>query len=57
MTRTDAVAESLLTQGITAMNIWPFDPADIENDGISTTPAQLKQALYPFEHIRRAAGD
>ena len=26
-TRADAVAESLLEQGITAMKIWPFDPA------------------------------
>lgn len=57
MTRADAVAESLLEQGITAMKIWPFDPAAIENDGMSITPAQLKQALDPFERIRRAVGD
>ncbi len=35
MTRADAVAESLLESGITAMKIWPFDPAAIENDGMS----------------------
>ena len=57
MTRADAVAESLLEQGITAMKIWPLDPAAIENDGMSITPAQLKAALDPFERIRRAVGD
>ena len=57
MTRADAVAESLLEQGITAMKIWPFDPAAIENDGLAISPAQLKAALDPFEKIRRAVGD
>ena len=57
MTRADAVAESLLASGITAMKIWPFDPAAIENEGMSITPAQLKAALEPFEKIRRAVGD
>jgi galactonate dehydratase len=57
MTRADAVAESLLEQGIAAMKIWPFDPAAIENDGLHITPAQLKAALDPFERIRRAVGD
>ena len=53
MTRADAVAESLLESGITAMKIWPFDPAAIENDGMSITPDQLKTALEPFEKIRK----
>ncbi len=57
MTRADAVAESLLESGITAMKIWPFDPAAIENDGMSISPRQLKAALEPFEKIRRAVGD
>ena len=57
MTRADAVAESLLEQGITAMKIWPFDPAAIESDGLSISPTQLKAALEPFEKIRRAVGD
>ena len=57
MTRADAVAESLLEQGITAMKIWPFDPAAIENEGMSISPQQLKTALEPFEKIRRAVGD
>ncbi len=57
MTRADAVAESLLESGITAMKIWPFDPAAMENDGMFITAAQLKTALEPFEKIRRAVGD
>jgi L-alanine-DL-glutamate epimerase-like enolase superfamily enzyme len=57
MYQADAVAESLLESGITAMKIWPFDPAATENEGMSITPAQLKTALEPFEKIRRAVGD
>ncbi len=57
MTRADAVAESLLESGISAMKIWPFDPAANEQDGMHITPAQLKTALEPFEKIRRAVGD
>jgi len=57
MNRADAVAESLLESGITAMKIWPFDPAAIENEGMFITPTQLKAALEPFEKIRRAVGD
>ena len=57
MTRADAVAESLLEQGITAMKIWPFDPAAIANEGMGISPAELKAAVEPFEKIRRAVGD
>ena len=57
MTRADAVAESLLAQGITGMKIWPFDPAAIENDGLHITKDQVKAAIEPFEKIRRAVGD
>ena len=57
MNRADQVAESLLEQGITAMKIWPFDPAANENQGCHITPAQMKRALEPFEKIRKAVGD
>lgn len=57
MTRADAVAESLLESGITAMKIWPFDPPAIENQGLHITPAQMKKAIEPFEKIRKAVGD
>jgi galactonate dehydratase len=57
MNRADALAESLLAEGITAMKIWPFDPAANENQGCHITAAQLKTALTPFEKIRKAVGD
>ena len=57
MNRADELAESLLEQGITAMKIWPFDPAAIENQGLYISAEQMKQAIKPFEKIRRAVGD
>jgi galactonate dehydratase len=57
MNRADRLAESLLEEGITAMKIWPFDPAANENQGCHITTAQMKAALEPFEKIRKAVGD
>jgi galactonate dehydratase len=57
MNRADAVAESLLESGITAMKIWPFDPAASETNGLHINAAQMKKALEPFEKIRKAVGD
>jgi galactonate dehydratase len=57
MTRADALAESLLEMGISAMKIWPFDPAALESNGLSISAAQLKRACEPFEKIRKAVGD
>ncbi|MBW8857885.1 MAG: mandelate racemase/muconate lactonizing enzyme family protein, partial [Bradyrhizobium sp.] len=57
MHHADALAESLLESGISAMKIWPFDPAAQENKGLYITAAQMKQAIEPFEKIRKAVGD
>jgi galactonate dehydratase len=57
MNRADALAESLLEQGITAMKIWPFDPVAIENHGLFISAEQMKTAIKPFEKIRKAVGD
>jgi galactonate dehydratase len=57
MNRADALAENLLESGITAMKIWPFDPAAIENHGMFISAEQMKAAVAPFEKIRRAVGD
>jgi galactonate dehydratase len=57
MSRADALAESLLEQGISAMKIWPFDPAAEENKGLFITAEQMRQAVEPFEKIRKAVGD
>jgi L-alanine-DL-glutamate epimerase-like enolase superfamily enzyme len=52
-----ALAENLLEQGITAMKIWPFDPAARATGGVDISAAQLKEALLPFELIRKRVGD
>jgi galactonate dehydratase len=57
MNRADVLAESLLEQGITAMKIWPFDPAAQETGGLSISAEQMKAAIVPFEKIRKAVGD
>ncbi len=55
--RADALAESLLESGISAMKIWPFDTTARETGGRYISSAQLKECLKPFEKIRRAVGD
>lgn len=57
MTRAGDLAEDLLSQGISSMKIWPFDPAGIENKGQFITTAQMHEAVKPFEAIRKAVGD
>ena len=57
MNRADALAESLLESGITAMKIWPFDPPAQENGGLDISAAEMKKAIEPFEKIRKAVGD
>src|SRR4051812_9897378 len=57
MNRADALAENLLESGVTAMKIWPFDPAAIENQGLFITAEQMKTAIAPFEKIRKTVGD
>jgi galactonate dehydratase len=57
MSDAGALAENLLENGISAMKIWPFDPAAIANDGRFITAEQMKTALQPFEKIRKCVGD
>ena len=57
LTRADELAESLLSEGITAMKIWPFDIAAEASHGHYISKADLKSALLPFEKIRKRAGD
>ena len=57
LTRADDLAESLLDQGITAMKIWPFDPAAEKTHGQYISSEDLKAALVPFEKIRKRVGD
>ncbi len=57
LTRADDLAESLLSEGITGMKIWPFDRAAEKTGGQYISPEDLKTALLPFEKIRKRAGD
>lgn len=52
-----ALAESLLSEGFTAMKIWPFDVHAAASGGQMITLAELRQGLAPFERIRAAVGD
>ena len=55
--RADELALSLQGEGYTGMKIWPFDEYAESSNGTRISPADLKQALVPFEKIRRAVGD
>lgn len=57
MTCADELAQDLLSSGITAMKIWPFDPAAEKNGGLHISSADISQALEPVERIRKAVGD
>ena len=57
LNRADELAHSLLSEGITAMKIWPFDFAAERSGGNDISPSELRQALEPFEKIRNAVGD
>ncbi len=55
--RADEVAESLLSEGITGMKIWPFDIAAEKSHGQYISNEDLDMALEPFRKIRKAVGD
>lgn len=55
--RADALADSLLEMGITAMKIWPFDTAARETGGRYITSAQMRKGIEPLEKIRKRVGD
>jgi galactonate dehydratase len=57
LNRADELAEDLLSEGITAMKIWPFDPAAQQSGGRMINAEQMRRSLEPFEKIRRAVGD
>lgn len=50
------LARSLLSEGIRAMKIWPFDIAAEASNGTRISPADLDLALVPFRKIREAVG-
>ena len=55
--RADELAESLLSEGITAMKIWPFDAYAEASKGAYISGPDLNRALEPFRKIRKAVGN
>ena len=55
-TAPEELAEDLLSEGISAMKIWPFDDFGIANQGLSITPDELDAGLEPVRRIRAAVG-
>ncbi|WP_320410485.1 hypothetical protein [Devosia sp. Root413D1] len=50
------LAKSLLSEGIGAMKIWPFDIAAEASNGTRISLSDLDTALEPFKRIRDAVG-
>jgi L-alanine-DL-glutamate epimerase-like enolase superfamily enzyme len=57
LTHADELAADLLSEGITAMKIWPFDVAAEKSDGLAISNEEMRSALEPFARIRKAVGD
>jgi L-alanine-DL-glutamate epimerase-like enolase superfamily enzyme len=55
--RPDALARSLLDEGITGMKIWPFDPYAEATLGHDISAGQLDRALEPLRRVRAAVGN
>jgi L-alanine-DL-glutamate epimerase-like enolase superfamily enzyme len=55
--RPGELAEDLLSQGITGMKIWPFDPYAEASGGHYISENDLQKGLEPFRKIREAVGD
>ncbi|MEI5676755.1 mandelate racemase/muconate lactonizing enzyme family protein [Mesorhizobium sp. CGMCC 1.15528] len=52
-----ALAESLLSEGITSMKIWPLDPYAVASGGNFIHRSDLDKGLNAFRQIRDAVGD
>ncbi|MEO9228775.1 MAG: mandelate racemase/muconate lactonizing enzyme family protein [Devosia sp.] len=50
------LAKSLLSEGIAAMKIWPFDIAAEASNGTRISLVDIDKALEPFQKIRDAVG-
>jgi galactonate dehydratase len=55
--RADELALDLLSEGITGMKIWPFDPFAAATHGQRICLLDLDRGLEPFRKIRQAAGN
>jgi len=57
LTRADELAEDLLSEGFTAMKIWPFDQFGPATNGQQISAVDIERGCEPFEKIRRAVGN
>ena len=57
LTDAGALAKDLLSEGITAMKIWPFDEFAEKSHGHYISQADLETGVQPFRLIREAVGD
>src|SRR5260370_11906361 len=57
MNRADALAESLLESGISAMKISPSDPAAQENNGLFISAEKKTRTTHPSAKIRKPLAD
>jgi L-alanine-DL-glutamate epimerase-like enolase superfamily enzyme len=55
--RPGELAESLLSEGITAMKIWPFDSYAAASGGHYISPADLKTGVGVVEQIRKTVSN
>jgi L-alanine-DL-glutamate epimerase-like enolase superfamily enzyme len=56
LNRAGELAEDLLSEGITGMKIWPFDPFAEASGGHYISDGDLRRGLEPFRKIREAVG-
>lgn len=54
--RADELARDLLSEGIRAMKIWPFDPFATQSNGNYISYADIEKGLGPIRKIRDAVG-
>jgi len=57
LTDAGALAKELLSSGISAMKIWPFDQFAAKTGGQSISQEDLDAGLEPFRKIREQVGD
>ena len=54
--RADELARDLLSEGVSAMKIWPFDPFASQSNGTYISYADIEKGLEPIQKIRDAVG-
>jgi galactonate dehydratase len=57
MTDAGELADDLLSEGFTAMKIWPFDKYSNDNNGQFISSEQLDEGTEPFRKIREKVGN